>query len=98
MVGLRTQESVKFNRFFELIQAEAKKQKATFFADAGDGNEFETPTMEGENMMGWLIPDDKVKEFEPVWKSSDVDDDWTDFFRWAVWSEADGNITIQFEE
>ena len=98
MVGLRTQESVKFNRFFELIQAEAKKQNATFFADAGDGNEFETPTLEGENMMGWLIPDDKVKEFEPVWESSDVDDDWTDFFRWAVWSEVDGNITIQFEE
>lgn len=98
MVGLRTQESEKFNRFFALIQAEAEKQKATFFADAGDGNEFETATMEGEDMMGWLIPDDKVKEFEPLWMSSDVDDDWTDFFKWAVWSEVNGKITIQFEE
>lgn len=70
---------------------------STFFADAGDGNEFETPTMEGEDMMGWLIPDDKVTEFEPVWKASDVDDDWTDFFRWAVWYEVNGKIAIRFE-
>lgn len=98
MVGLRTQESVKFNRFFELIQAEAKKRNAVFFADAGDGNEFETETMEGENMMGWLVPNDKTKEFEPIWKSSDVDDEWIEFFRWAVWSETDGKIKIKFDE
>ncbi len=98
MRGLRTQESAKFNTFFALVQDEAKKRDALFFADAGDGNDFETSTMEGENLMGWLIPNDKVKEFEPVWKSGDVDDDWTDFFVWAVWSEVDGRIAIRFEE
>lgn len=98
MKGLRTQESTKFNNFFALIQAEAEKKNAVFFADAGDGNDFETPTMEGENMMGWLIPSDKVKEFEPLWKASDVGDDWTDFFRWALWSGPEDHITIKFEE
>ena len=64
MVGLRTQENEKFNRFFALIQAEAEKKDSVFFADAGDGNEFATSTMEGEDMMGWLVPKEKVEEFE----------------------------------
>ena len=45
MQGLRKQESAKFNNFFAVIQAEAKKQGSVFFADAGDGNDFQTPTM-----------------------------------------------------
>lgn len=98
MQGLRTQESTKFNAFFAMIQAEAEKQDAVFFADAGDGNDFETPTMEGENMMGWLIPAKKAPEFEPLWKASDVDDSWSDFFCWAVWSKKDDTIKIRFEE
>lgn len=69
-----------------------------FFADAGDGNDFVTPTMEGENVMGWLIPSDKVKEFEPLWKGNEVDDTWSDFFKWAVWSMSGDKITIEFEE
>ena len=97
MRGLRTQESDKFNLFFALIQDEAKKRDAVFFADAGDGNDFETAEMEGENMMGWLIPNDRVKEFEPIWKSNDVDDDWTDFFTRAIWRDEDGEIKIAFE-
>ena len=98
MKGLRTQETEKFNRFFSLIQEEAEKKNSVFFADAGDGNDFETPTMEGENMMGWLIPSEQAKEFEQVWKTSDVDDSWSDFFVWAVWSKSKGNINISFEE
>lgn len=98
MQGLRTQESTKFNAFFALIQEEANKSNAVFFADAGDGNDFETPTMEGENMMGWLIPVDKVSEFEPLWEASEVDDEWTDFFKWVTWARAGNEITIKFEE
>ncbi len=98
MQGLRKQETDKFNRFFALIQAEAEKQNSVFFADAGDGNDFETETLEGENMMGWLIPADKVKEFEALWKASDVDDSWSEFFVWAVWSKDGGTVKIKFEE
>lgn len=98
MRGLRKKESTKFNRFFALIQAEAKKHNAMFFADAGDGNDFETPQMEGENMMGWLIPVEKVPAFEPLWRVSTVDDSWTDFYRWAVWEKDGDSVKITFEE
>lgn len=98
MKGLRTQETNKFNNFFALIQAEAERQDAVFFADAGDGNDFVTPTMEGENMMGWLIPAKQALEFEPLWEASDVDDSWSDFYKWAVWSQVGDTIKIRFEE
>ena len=97
MRGLRTQESEKFNTYFALIQAAAKKQNAVFFADAGDGNDFETPDMEGENMMGWLIPTEKVAEFEPLWTVSAVDDSWSDFFGWAIWSIVNDSVEILFK-
>ena len=98
MQGLRTRETEKFHRFFALVQAEAEKCDAVFFADAGDGHEFETNIMEGENMMGWLIPTDRVREFEPIWQASAVDDDWTEFFVWAIWAQDGNQVVIHFEE
>lgn len=97
MKGLKSKESEKFNRFFALIQEEAKKSHSVFFAYAGDGNDFETPTMEGEEIMGWLIPKEKEQNFEQLWITNTVDDSWSDFFTWAVWSMTDGNISISFE-
>jgi len=98
MEGLKTQETDKFMRFFALIQEEAKKKDSVFFADAGDGNDFETPELECENMMGWLIPSDKVEKFKRVWETNEVDDSWTDFFVWAVWSVRGKTVSIRFEE
>ena len=98
MRGLRTQETDKFNRFFTLVQVEARKQNSVFFADAGDGNEFETAIMEGENMMGWLIPKEHISEFEALWEESKVDDSWSDFFKWAVWSRKGDKVEISFED
>lgn len=98
MKGLRTQESDKFNAFFALIQNEAERLGMIFFADAGDGNDFETSSMEGEDMMGWLIPKEKEDEFKPLWEDSKVDDSWADFFKWALWSMEDQTISIRFED
>ena len=81
-----------------MIQSAAEAKGAVFFADAGDGNDFETPTLEGEDMMGWLIPTDKANEFEPMWEQSDVSDEWSDFFVWAVWKRDGDKIKVEFEE
>ena len=97
MRGLKSRESDKFNRFFALVQETAKKQNSVFFAYAGDGNDFETDSMEGEEMMGWLIPREHISEFEPLWEKSDVDDTWIDFFTWAMWHRHGDEIEISFE-
>lgn len=97
MLGLKTQESNKFKKFFNLVQKTAERNGCVFFLDAGDGRDFENETLEGEDLMGWLIPLEKVAEFEQLWKDDDVSDDWTDFFVWAVWNN-DKELTVKFEE
>lgn len=96
MLGLRTQETSKFISFFELVQKKAAEKGSVFFLDSGDGNEFETETMEGENLQGWLIPLSKVDEFERIWKEHAEDDDFVEFFCWAEWVEVKGEIEIRF--
>ena len=96
MQGLRTQETSKFEKFFAIVQDTAQKIGCVFFFDAGDGRDFETDTIEGEDLMGWLIPNDRLPEFEQEWKNGDVSDDWSDFFVWAVWDNPN-NPTIKFE-
>ena len=96
MLGLRTNESDKFIRFFEIVQAAAKKQGGVYYLDAGDGRDFENDEYEGEDLMGWLIPLEEVSKFEQEWNSGDVSDEWSRFYTWAVWSAPD-NPTIKFE-
>lgn len=78
--GLRTQESEKFNIFFEMVQNVARKAKKVFFLDAGDGNEFLTDEMEGEDLLGWLIPEDQADEFESAFKEFKELDEWDDYY------------------
>lgn len=96
MRGLRTQEKSKFERFFSIVQDAAGKIGCVFFLDAGDGRDFETDSLEGEDLMGWLVPKDQLSAFEKEWNTGDVSDDWSDFYKWAIWKNAD-NPTIKFE-
>lgn len=96
MLGLRTQETNKFEKFFSIVQAAADQKGCVFYLDAGDGRDFETGTLEGEDLMGWLIPKEKVTQFEKEWESEDISDEWSDFYKWAIWDNPD-NPTIKFE-
>lgn len=96
MQGLRTQETSKFEKFFSIVQDAANKKGSVFFLDAGDGRDFETNALEGEDLMGWLIPLDKTTDFTKEWETGDVSDDWSDSFAWAKWENAN-DPTIKFE-
>lgn len=97
MLGLRKQESNKFEQFFSIVQDAAEKKGAIFFLDAGDGREFETAALEGEDLMGWLIPKERAPDFLREWTAGDISDDWTDFFQWAIWENAQ-SPSIHFSE
>ena len=97
MLGLKTQETKKFEKFMELVQKTAADEDKVFFLDAGDGNEFETDEMEGEELTGWLIPSSKVDAFTSVWEADEVDDDWIDFFVFVEWTKSNDKITVRFE-
>ena len=96
MLGVRTRETSKFQRYFEIVQATADQKGCVFFLDAGDGRDFETDKLEGEDLMGWLIPKDRVEAFEKEWESDDISDDWSDFYKWAIWDNPD-SPTVKFE-
>ena len=70
--GLRLRENKKFMRFFNLIQQKAGEQKSVFFVDSGDGDVFENEVIECESLFGWLIPTNKISEFEPLFISNSI--------------------------
>lgn len=47
--------------------------------------------------MGWLIPIDKADDFKKYWLLDDVNDDWSDYFMFAVWEKDRDEIKIKFE-
>lgn len=96
MLGLKTQESAKFNVFWELVQREARKKNCIFFGEFGEGDDFETETMEGESFCGWLIPTEDAEEFEKIWITNDVPDDWAETMAWAEWLMKDEKVQIKF--
>ena len=67
-----------------------------FFLDSGDGNEFETEIMEGENLQGWLVPKSQAATFAQLWEMGEEDDSWVDFYCWAEWCNINGKICVQF--
>ena len=97
MRGLKTQESEKFNKFFVIVQKAAQNKNAVFFLEAGDGRDFETSEMEGEDLQGWLIPNNQADEFEPIWRKNEVSEKWEVFFCFAVWRKRGERFEISFE-
>lgn len=94
----------KFLRFFSIVQDTASKMGCVFFCWAGEGNEFETDRLDGENLSGWLVPNEFADDFEAQWaaqweeNSSPIDDRFDKYDVFAVWSvDGSGALTIHFE-
>lgn len=104
MRGLKTQESQKFNRFWQLIQDTACKSNCAFFGFAGEGRDFETTEMEGEDFSGWLVPLDDVTAFEALWSkplstTMELENAFPRAkFLFAIWQMNDKAISIKFQE
>lgn len=99
MRGLRTQENDKFKRFFSLVQKEAEKKNAVFFSDCGQGDVFENNQFECEDLCGWLIPTEQVKDFEPLFRKDDKrQHDFDDFYVSVDFKVKDDKIQIIIEQ
>lgn len=104
MFGLKTQESQKFNRFWQLIQDTARKNNCAFFGFAGEGRDFETTEMEGEDFSGWLVPLDDEAAFEALWSNpsstaSELEDAFPEAkFLFVIWRMNDDTVSVEFRE
>ena len=97
ILGLRTKESIKFERYFAIVQDVAKRGNCVFYFDTGDGRDIVTDSFEGEDLMGWLIPQDQASVFEKEWNAWDVSSIWNKYYCFAVWDDSDG-LNIKFQQ
>ncbi len=97
MQGLRTKENNKFLKFFSIVQEKAKEQNSVFFMDFGQCDDIDFKDMELDTLFGWLIPNDKVDNFERVYLTSKVDDRWNDFCVWVTPNIENDHISVTFE-
>lgn len=98
MLGLRTQENFKFLRFWNIVQAEARKVNKTFFLDCGEGNEFENESIECENLSGWLIPDERLQEFQSLFLANQpITEKWEEYLVFVIWKFQNNRVIIDFE-
>ena len=93
----RTQESQEFEKFFAVVREKAKVQNSIFFIHCGEGHEFETADMEGEDLSGWLIPAADADEFEKEFIKNQVSTKWNPFVRFAIWAKDGDRISITFK-
>lgn len=98
MRELRTQESDKFRRFFQLVREKADEEKSIFFVDCGEGRPFESDEMEGEDLSGWMIPKDRAEDFQKEFDANDVSEEWDDFMKFVKWERIGQTITILTED
>lgn len=98
MVGLRTQESSKFQQFFSLVQAQAKQMGFVFFLDCGEGRELETDSLSCEDLSGWLIPEQQANDFNLEFEAGDVSDRWGSHICFALWQKTNDTIQISFQK
>ena len=96
VLGLRTQESETFLRFFSLVQAEAEKQGKVFFLDCGEGRDIVTDEFSGEDLSGWLISQNQAKQFEEEWKEEKISEKWEKYYCFAIWGN-ENNLKITFK-
>ena len=98
MVGIRSQENNKFVCFFERLQKEADNNGCVFFLDCGEGREFSTDILEGEDLTGWLIPKSKADEFGRLFADDANLDEWSEYLTFCEWSLDHGSLSFRFEK
>jgi len=101
MRGLKRQENEKFNNFFAIVQEKARETHHVFFLFSSEGNEWESDTLECEDLSGWLVPDEQVEEFEKAWekyRTAEEMDKWVEFFCWVFWNATVDDVSIRFEQ
>ena len=100
MLGLRTEDSKEFLKFFEFVQECANKRDCVFFLDFGECKDISFKDMIIDDLFGWLIPKNKVYEFNKKylnWSIGDKDDNkWDKYLVWCIPEIENNNLKINF--
>ena len=97
MIGLRTNEDLKFIEFFKIVQYKAEKSGCVFFLDSGMGRDIETEEYEGEFFQGWLVPSELKCDFLSDYISFKPLEKWDDYYSFALWDLVGAELKIRFK-
>ncbi len=103
MRGLRTNEGAKFEKYFYLIQEEAKKLGGVFFSETGEGRDLDLEDIEVCDLGGWLVPFDQADEFEALYlgrKDKEIWDNerWDDMYIFVDYILDGNNVSVKFDK
>jgi hypothetical protein len=87
----------KEDEFWNFIQSESAKLGSAFFLSSGEGRDFETETMKGEDYFGWLIPLEKVNKFRCDSRQESLLDNWNKYLKFVIWEKNDDKISVEFK-
>lgn len=103
MRGLRTQEGSDFERFFKIVQKEAKRLGGVFFSETGEGRDLDLEGISVCDLAGWLVPFDQADEFEKLYlgrKDKEIwdDDRWDDMYIFVDYILDGDNVSVKFDK
>lgn len=103
MGGLRTNESAKFEKYFAIIEEEAKKLGGVFFSETGEGRDLDLEDIEVCDLAGWLVPFDQTDEFEALYlgrKDKEIwdSDRWDDMYIFVDYILDGDNVSVKFDK
>lgn len=90
----------RFLAYFSIVQEAAADLGCAFFLFCGEDHDLITDEIDCQDLTGWLVPSDKVADFEPIWKADnwkDLTAEQVDFMVTAIWSGVPGEISVVFE-
>lgn len=103
MRGLRTNEGAKFEKYFEIIEEEAKRLGGVFFSETGEGRDLDLEDIEICDLAGWLVPFDQADEFEALYlgrKDKEIwdSDRWDDMYIFVDYILDGDNVSVKFDK
>ena len=103
MRWLRTNEGAKFEKYFAIIEEEARKLGGVFFSETGEGRDLDLEDIEVCDLAGWLVPFDQADEFEALYlgrKDKEIwdNDRWDDMYIFVDYILDGDNVSVKFDK
>lgn len=103
MRGLITNEGAKFEKYFAIIEEEARKLGGVFFSETGEGRDLDLEDIEVCDLAGWLVPFDQADEFEALYlgrKDKEIwdNDRWDDMYIFVDYILDGDNVSVKFDK
>ena len=103
MRGLRTNKGAKFEKYFYIVQEEAKKLGGVFFSETGEGRDLDLEDIEVCDLGGWLVPFDQADEFEALYlgrKDKEIWDNerWDNMYIFVDYMFDGNSVSFKFDK